>query len=1687
MATAKEHIDEIRRTKFSIGGDLNPLTEDLHQAVKNLSAELYAKDVHFLMELIQNAEDNEYSEGVDSSLEFIVTSRDITVTGASSTLLIFNNEKGFSRRNIDSICSVGRSTKKGNRKRGYIGEKGIGFKSVFLITSRPYIFSNGYQIRFHEDPCPHCNVGYIVPEWVDESPTLSDIRKIYGSATLPTTVMVLPLKADKVKPVKHQLSNIHPQVLLFLTKIKRLSVREDNENPLLNTVNEIAISSETNFVQRKNIDAESYTLHLSAEENGGENECHYFMWKQKFPVRQENRVEKRQGVEEWVITLAFPGGEPLQRGTKSPGMVTNFPFIIQADFLLASSRETILLDNKWNKGILDCVPVAFVKAFETFVKAPGPVSNLPRMFRFLPVNSSNFQELNVVREAIKSKLIVEEIVPSETQLPQRFFHKPREVGRLMPAFWNILTKAREQGVSLLHLSSHGKYILSDSFDREEYDQILNFLGVEPVDSEWYAKCIQSSLLVEEVSEDVYLELLQFLADNWRSTFHCTNIKNIPLLKYENHGGGLSFRSINGSSTGGGASLIYLCPHSYGSDRIMWLLDWNKEFRSVANHYFVPKVTQEAIRSYSKKETLTQWLKDHAKIGVVDMYDYAVILRKSLNNERKALVSYVHLLYHSFLKKDYLSWRQFDSLFDGTPLIDSYGYDHSTRHGALVPAEGSKWAGLVVSNVWKGEGYIELSEDYLKAGRLAGKVITKEKELIGFLSDHSKAYDIPLIPPPNSRIPAVSAPLTKENAFVLLKWIRKFRGSIPQTFLTCIKEGSWLKITLSGCPGSRPPSQSFMLTSSLGNVLQNGSVFVDIPLVDENYYGVEIKDYKEELRTIGVMSECGEACEFIGKHLMSLAASYTLTRSNVISILNFIKFLRTNYLPADKFISNIQNGKWLRTSCGDRAPVEAVLYDKEWKTASEISDIPFIDVDHHGEEVCKFKTELQLLGVVVAYNGSHQLIVDHLKGPFWFSLPADSIILLLQCIRRAESSERVVKALKGAKCLKTQAGFKSPDECVLCDPEWDCLLQVFNGIPLIHGSFYGESIFSYKNELKQIGVVVDFEAATGVFTRCFKERAKKSSISKENVMTFLSCYRVLSLKFPTDLKSCIREENWLRTRLGDYRSPRDCILFGPEWESISPISLLPFIDDSENYYGKYIHEYKKELKSMGVVLDFKDGVKFVATRLHLKNPSEISPANALALLDCIQILLKDKNFTFPEAFSKIVSQPWLKTHAGYRSPSQSLLFDTKCSLKPTDGPFIDETHYGFKMASYKKELSAIGVIVDIEKGCPLMFNQLDFLSETSTIVRIYEYLCQHNWKPESEAARRIWIPNGRWASPEKCVISDKSGLFGLRLTVLDKHYTGPSLAYFSWAFQVNPSPCLDDYCELWKFWETSDHILSHDDCCKFWGYVIKHWNSKTEKTLAEELVKVPVSSGSDSIRMVNKHDAFIPDDLQLKELFEKSSRHPIFVWYREPSLPSFPWTKLLEIFQRIGVRNISESVQREDLSLANVVESEEPVTRDHFIGKGLLKLILGYLSNPTLAMEVEKRHKAVESLLDLTVVETVEPIHVSYKLSMSSGKTLNVKASPMVLWERESSMIFTQKIDRSKGAGNLIEHATCFSQAISQGLLWEHSDNIDALSALLTSAFLLEFNEEVVSFLMKSKNLQTFMVDEDIISSVFPSK
>ena len=124
---------------------------------------------------------------------------------------------------------------------------------MFLVSGLPHVFSNGYQIRFSEIPNPDCAIGYIVPEWVSTNPTYSDIQAIYGSGKAPpNTVIILPLKPKKVEAVKKQLSEIHPEVLLFLNKIKRLSIRETSSKTCIaDSISAVSISTETNLVSLK--------------------------------------------------------------------------------------------------------------------------------------------------------------------------------------------------------------------------------------------------------------------------------------------------------------------------------------------------------------------------------------------------------------------------------------------------------------------------------------------------------------------------------------------------------------------------------------------------------------------------------------------------------------------------------------------------------------------------------------------------------------------------------------------------------------------------------------------------------------------------------------------------------------------------------------------------------------------------------------------------------------------------------------------------------------------------------------------------------------------------------------------------------------------------------------------------------------------------------------------------------------------------------------------------------------------------------------------------------------------------------------------------------------------------------------------------------------------------------------------
>ena len=102
-----------------------------------LAKNLYTSQARFVFELLQNADDNQYTMGQDPYVVFRVY---------PDRIVIDCNEDGFTRQNLTAICDIGKSSKTGSQ--GYIGEKGIGFKSVFMAAWRVHIQSRSFSFDF---------------------------------------------------------------------------------------------------------------------------------------------------------------------------------------------------------------------------------------------------------------------------------------------------------------------------------------------------------------------------------------------------------------------------------------------------------------------------------------------------------------------------------------------------------------------------------------------------------------------------------------------------------------------------------------------------------------------------------------------------------------------------------------------------------------------------------------------------------------------------------------------------------------------------------------------------------------------------------------------------------------------------------------------------------------------------------------------------------------------------------------------------------------------------------------------------------------------------------------------------------------------------------------------------------------------------------------------------------------------------------------------------------------------------------------------------------------------------------------------------------------------------------------------------------------------------------------------------
>ncbi|UKZ78366.1 hypothetical protein TrVFT333_006103 [Trichoderma virens FT-333] len=355
-------------------------------AVSTLAKNLYTSDARFVFELLQNAEDNSFEKATEDNLTPYVS-----FELHPDHIIIKCNEDGFEPKNLKAICAVGQSSKSGVQK-GYVGEKGIGFKSVFMAAWKVHIKSGHFSFFFQHKRGDQ-GLGMISPVWEDPE----------NDEPHPGTQMKLelgdgytPIPSSQYQIILDQFNSINESILLFMRNLGeiRLSIF-DNEGNLerSNTFSRERINASlirlTKVTRTGNkVDSSSTDYYISKHTVGNLD-------------KNENRTyseyeEKTKAYASAEIVLGFPLSKksiPIVNyqdifaflPMKQAGFT--FKFLINSDFVTQANRQDIVTTSGRNIGIRRGIADAFVKAVLEFCNHPKLQYT---WMRFLPNKDQRF-------------------------------------------------------------------------------------------------------------------------------------------------------------------------------------------------------------------------------------------------------------------------------------------------------------------------------------------------------------------------------------------------------------------------------------------------------------------------------------------------------------------------------------------------------------------------------------------------------------------------------------------------------------------------------------------------------------------------------------------------------------------------------------------------------------------------------------------------------------------------------------------------------------------------------------------------------------------------------------------------------------------------------------------------------------------------------------------------------------------------------------------------------------------------------------------------------------------------------------------------------------------------------------------------------------------------------------------------
>jgi hypothetical protein len=424
-------------------------------ALKKIAGDLYTETERFIFELLQNADDmpNEKRE-VDVKFRLL-----------SENLLFLHNGRPFNKEDVNSIASIGDSTKrKDAEKTGY---KGIGFKSVFtdaetvLINSGNFSFSFDKSSPLYEGKNIDEIPWEIKPIWTEHYRYPKEVKDCEDFFTFPVAID-LEVGETKIQNYRVQIQQLfsEPRFILFLRHIKTIEVQGLRNNVKIQKV----LKSDRFELLNNGTPINEWII--NDFEFGVTTEIREGMANDKIVPEKLKEIQKSKlsfacQIKDSKIESISPDKSFLF--TYLPTNVNDykFPFLVNADFLTTANRQSIHVKNIWNLYIFEqigflsfkwiseiaqnenlkltitnLIPSRFENSTEPihqhfnngFDKAIKEIAFLPTLNGSLCKVSDALVDLTGLSEILGNELFVRVVNPAKLLVDNRLENKSKLIG-----------------------------------------------------------------------------------------------------------------------------------------------------------------------------------------------------------------------------------------------------------------------------------------------------------------------------------------------------------------------------------------------------------------------------------------------------------------------------------------------------------------------------------------------------------------------------------------------------------------------------------------------------------------------------------------------------------------------------------------------------------------------------------------------------------------------------------------------------------------------------------------------------------------------------------------------------------------------------------------------------------------------------------------------------------------------------------------------------------------------------------------------------------------------------------------------------------------------------------------------------------------------------------------------------------